>query len=214
MNLSFVPGLVFLAILVLSSFSAKNDRATSPELKPNSKIIYNVDKPSRNEELDYKAIYKYIRQKYQNITENDAKEISKYLVSYGKKHELDPKFAAALIARESAFDKEAISSTGAKGLGQLKKFNFKPLKVQNPHNIKENVSGTVQYLKQMLSNWKNKSEKTELALASYYKGYGAVKRNNGDMDKKTRGYVNDILKNYRSLTDMRQKIKQKIRTRR
>ncbi|MFT5171347.1 MAG: soluble lytic murein transglycosylase-like protein, partial [Candidatus Marinamargulisbacteria bacterium] len=111
--------------------------------------------------------------------------------------------AAAVIARESAFNKNAISSTGAKGLGQIKNFNFKSLKINDPYDIKQNVSGTTSYLKRMLSKWKDQSNNVSLALASYYKGYTNVKKGGGKLDKKTSGYVNDILDYYKDLEDLR-----------
>ena len=68
--------------------------------------------------------------------------------------------------------------------------------------ITENVRGTTKYLKEMLTNWQktkdayqqkitapdeksykeiNQSDKVKLALASYYKGFTAVKKGNGEL---------------------------------
>ncbi len=165
---------------------------------------------------DYKVILSYIKSKYKKIQAEDAESITKHLVDYGKKHNVDPKFAAAVIARESSFNKNAVSRTGAKGLGQIKDFNFPSLKIENPHDIEQNVSGTTQYLKEMLSNWQKRmnkapeyrqagkrvpiseTEKVKLALASYYKGFTAVNREGFDIQ--TQGYVEDILKYYEEIT--------------
>lgn len=185
---------------------------------------------------DYQTILSYIKGKYRKIKDDDARQISKYLVEFGEQHQLDPKFAAAVVARESAFNRHAVSSTGAKGLGQIKDFNFKDLNIQNPFNIKENASGTTKYLKEMLSNWKKKAtfptvqekaakdgaavvsnrkkdesradelsyeEKIKLALASYYKGFTAVKRGGRELDEKTSQYVEDIMANYDELLEMK-----------
>ena len=40
---------------------------------------------------------------------------------------------------------------------------------------------------------------TSLGLASYYKGYGAVKRDGEKLDQATSGYVKDILKYYEEI---------------
>jgi soluble lytic murein transglycosylase-like protein len=212
MDLSIIPGAIFLVILVLSSSPAQNKNPheiTNPSIKQRQ-VVHNVETVHEDEaNLDYQTILSYIKQKYKSISDEDANTISKHLVAYGQKNKLDPKFAAALMARESAFNKKAVSSTGAKGLGQIKNFNYKSLKIKDPFDIKENVSGTVSYLKRMLSKWKGNSTKTELALASYYKGYTAVKKDDCKMDGKTKGYVNDILNNYQFLKNLRKKVEQR-----
>ncbi len=162
-------------------------------------------------EKDMKAIYSFITKKFKKITDTDAKEITDNLISYGKKYNLDPKIAAAVIARESGFQKKAVSVTGAKGLGQIKDFNFKSLKINDPYNIDQNVNGTVKYLKEMIENWnkepkknitttkppETEHEKVKLALASYYKGFTGVKKTG--VDKKTEEYIEDILDYYNEI---------------
>jgi soluble lytic murein transglycosylase-like protein len=187
--------------------------------------ISSVESDTLDATLEYKTILTYIKSKYKRIKDEDAQKISQYLVDYGKKHKVDPKFAAAVIARESSFNKEAVSVTGAKGLGQIKDFNFPSLKISNPFDIRENVSGTTQYLKEMLGNWENRmkkaqmdpgigkkvpqseSEKIKLALASYYKGFTAVNRDG--LDPKTNGYVSDIIEKYNELVSLREKVQNK-----
>ncbi|MBT3260888.1 lytic transglycosylase domain-containing protein [bacterium] len=157
-------------------------------------------------DTDYKSILKYITSKYKKIQIKDAKEIAKSLVDYGREHDLDPKFAAAVIARESAFNRKSVSSTGAKGLGQIKDFNHKLLGIKDPFSIKQNVSGTVQYLKSLLGKWTDSSKKVSLSLASYYKGYGAVTRANSELDNTTQKYVDDILNKYKEIKGFRENI--------
>jgi soluble lytic murein transglycosylase-like protein len=154
---------------------------------------------SPEDEMDYKSIYGYIRHYYKRVPDDEASLIAKSLVAYGRKHDLDPKFAAAVMARESAFNRHAISSSGARGLGQIKSLNYPALNIDDPHNIEQNTQGTVKYLKTMLTLWKGKSDSVALALASYYKGQGAVKRTQGQLDARTIGYVTDIMKNYDKL---------------
>lgn len=164
-------------------------------------------------EKDMKDIYSFITKKFKKITETDAKEITDNLINYGKKYDLDPKIAAAVIARESGFQKKAVSNTGAKGLGQIKDFNFKSLKISDPYNINQNINGTVKYLKEMVDNWnkepkknitstklpETEHEKVKLALASYYKGFTGVKKTG--VDKKTEAYIDDILDYYNEIAN-------------
>lgn len=222
MDMVILPGTVLLMVVMLSgSHPSENSmqqisiEETKPAIVEQFPVPENRFNENRfdqdegtfqsdyNNDLDYKAIHSYITTKYKKIDPNDATQISHYLVEYGQKNNLDPKFAAAVIARESAFNKYAVSRTGAMGLGQIKPFNFKQLKISNPHSIQQNVKGTVQYLNEMLSRWHNKSEQQKLALASYYKGYGAVKRSDGQLDHKTKKYVSDILNNYSLLSKLR-----------
>jgi membrane-bound lytic murein transglycosylase MltF len=217
MNLALIPAAALIFLLLVTP-SNKGDAPSLPKtktLKEKPQKIISVEKKSEPQD-DYKTILSYIINKYTQIKEEDAKTITKHLVDYGEKNNVDPKFAAAVIARESAFNTNAVSSTGAKGLGQIKDFNFSSLNIINPHDIEQNVSGTTQYLKEMLLNWQkrmnqapeyrqegkrvpiNETEKVQLALASYYKGFTAVNREG--FDTKTKGYVDDILKYYEEIT--------------
>lgn len=227
MSLTIIPAVAFLVVMLLPNekepvrdYSKKPvQKQTSITAKSSSSpqntkaALSKVDKGVEDRDSDFSAIFTYIQSKYKSIQKEDAEQISNYLVEYGDKHKIDPKFAAAVIARESSFNKEAVSKTGAKGLGQIKDFNFKSLEINDPFNIKENVKGTTKYLKEMLSRWEAKQaieqdgkakdisqdEKVRLALASYYKGYSAVKKDEGKLDQKTNGYVKDILKYYEEL---------------
>lgn len=219
MGLSVVPllGLVFIIVFNPSPQDSNSANVSSPrgaatqvaqsgssaaQSKPASPTVL-LGEHTLNEEKEYRAIFEYITKTYKNVETRDAEKISKYLVAYGKEHNIDPKFAAAVIARESGFNRKAISSTGAKGLGQIKDFNFKSLEINDPYDIKQNISGTTNYLKRMVGRWKETSESTHLALASYYKGPNAIKRAGGKYDSKTAGYVNDILKNYDEIKSVR-----------
>ena len=155
------------------------------------------------DDKEYRSIFTYIRRNFKKVSTREAEQIAKYLVDYGKKHNIDPKFAAAVIARESGFNRKAVSRTGAKGLGQIKSFNFKSLKIRDPFDIGQNISGTTAYLSRLVGRWKNHSKKAALTLASYYKGPNAIKRAEGKYDSETGKYVQDILKNYEKIKAIR-----------
>ncbi len=221
MTLSVIP-VVFLSILLILTSVDKGQPVET--VKSNSvQKVYNKElnkrvlkqyenQPKIASQKDESAIFKYITTKFKKVSQDDAKKISKNLVDYGKKYNLDPKFVAAVIARESGFRKDAVSVTGAKGLGQIKDFNYKALKIRDPFKIEENVSGTAQYLKKMIRKWKEKPMNTtlneqkkatlkqddiKLALASYYKGFTAV--NKEGVDTKTQKYVDDIIDYYNEI---------------
>ncbi|RAP39210.1 hypothetical protein DID80_00160 [Candidatus Marinamargulisbacteria bacterium SCGC AAA071-K20] len=228
MSLTLIPAVALVVVMLLpnnkepqkeyskTAISTQKTKKTTVK-KPYSRLN-SVQKNVKDPNAEFATIYKYIQSRYKAIKKEDAKQISSYLVEYGEKHDIDPKFAAAVIARESSFNKKAVSKTGAKGLGQIKEFNYKSLEINDPFNIKDNVKGTTKYLKEMLSNWEKKNkvkkdgkeknisqdDKVKLALASYYKGFTAVKREGGKLDKKTNGYVKDILKYYDELVTLRE----------
>tara|TARA_A100001015_G_scaffold311590_1_gene415141 strand:+ start:5306 stop:6007 length:702 start_codon:yes stop_codon:yes gene_type:complete len=226
MNLSLVPAVLFLAIVY---FSGSNKQVEPPkEVNETNKLTFRKDsdinfKSVEGVESEYQkninTIYDFITNKFTKIDKEDAQQISKNLVDYGEKYKLDPKLAAAVIARESSFNKAAVSETGAKGLGQIKDFNFSDLSINDPFSIDQNVSGTVKYLKEMIKNWKEipengVTEETEnaiveeeidvkLGLASYFKGFTAVK--NKGIDEKTQQYVDDIIDYYKEIIELEEK---------
>ena len=115
-----------------------------------------------------KKLEAYIKQKNPKLPKSEASEIAFWINEYAQEEDMDPMLVAALIGRESSFQKDAVSSTGAKGLGQIKDFNFKDLDIEDPYDVQQNVRGTVKYLKQLFSVWKDSKDSTQLALASYY----------------------------------------------
>ena len=154
-----------------------------------------------NPKREQKALYRYIKTHYKHVSDEDAEQISKSLVKYGEKHNLDPKLVAAVIAKESSFNKKAESPTGAKGLGQIKPFNFPSLGIKDPENIQQNVSGTTQYIKRLLKRWQTNSKGTSLAIASYYEGPNAVQQSRGKLSSDTSSYVKRVLKKYNEIKE-------------
>ncbi len=128
------------------------------------------------------------------VSEYEADEISRSIVSYSKQYNVNPKLVTALIARESRFNKYAISSSGACGLGQLLPSTASGLGVSDPFDIDQNVKGTVRYMKSMLDRF-NEPNKVPYAIAGYFEGPNAVKRKGG-FKPKSKSYVEDILKIY------------------
>ena len=118
----------------------------------------------------------YIRKSNPALPAQDVSEIAYWIDEYASQEDIDPMLVAALIGRESSFNKKAVSKTGAKGLGQIKEFNFESLGINDPYNVKQNVRGTVTYLKRLFGMWKGSGDSTRMALASYYQGPNATKK--------------------------------------
>ncbi len=202
MDLNIIPAAGLLLLLLFSQPQA------APE--PFSLVQLSEATTSENADLTYRSIYDYIRNKFQKTSEEEAQEIARSVVDYSAEHQFDPTLTAAVIAHESGFNRKAISRTGAKGLGQIKDGNFPHLNIQDPFNIQQNVKGTVKYLKAMTDQWKSKSESINLALASYYRGPNAIKRQQGEMDHGSKAYVNNIWKHYQNIVAIQKQYEEEM----
>jgi hypothetical protein len=112
-----------------------------------------------------------------------------------RQHQLKPGLVHAVITVESAYDPKAVSHAGAMGLMQLMPETAKRYGVSDPHDPKQNISGGVRYLSDLLQQFGN----LRLALAAYNAGEGAVQRygNRVPPFKETRSYVSSVLRYYR-----------------
>ena len=106
MSVSVVPAIFLALVFVLTKvdngvalnqeLSAKNKLEQLSEHVLNSKeSVKKTFKTSQKLsdiqlEKDMKAIYSFITEKFNKITETDAKEITDNLINYGKKYDLDP----------------------------------------------------------------------------------------------------------------------------
>jgi soluble lytic murein transglycosylase-like protein len=87
---------------------------------------------------------------------------------------VDFRLLTAIVAVESSFRTDVISSSGAIGLGQLKPATASWLGVSNPFDPLENLAGTSKYLRFLLDKYPNN---LDAAVAAYYQGQGFVDRN-------------------------------------
>ena len=214
MDLSLIPVAIILTLIMFDGSLDPNyteNRARQEQQSAISQgiesdnVIKDYDVSTVNKDSEFRTIYNYIKNVYKKISEQDARKITQNIVDYADKYKVDPKLTAALMARESAFNKEAVSSTGAKGLGQIKDFNYESLDIQNPFDIKDNVQGTTRYLKEMVSKFKTKSNKVAYGLASYYQGFTATKKSKDNLNQGTKTYISDILKKYKQIESFKDK---------
>lgn len=122
-------------------------------------------------------------------------------VPYGKmiaataaKHEIDPALFTAVIRQESVFNPEAVSKSGAVGLGQLMPIIINWCGISDPRNPVENLDCSARFLKSLLDKYPT----TTLALAAYNAGEPAVDACNCvPMNGETPIYVSAIAGFYR-----------------
>jgi soluble lytic murein transglycosylase-like protein len=103
-----------------------------------------------------------------------AHVLAYWLIETGKQYEVDSRVLASLIAVESSFRPDAVSSSNAKGFGQLKDDTAKWLGVDDSFDPKQNLQGTAKYLQFLGQKFPDDASK---AIGSYYVGQGTVERN-------------------------------------
>ncbi|MBC7474728.1 MAG: lytic transglycosylase domain-containing protein [Candidatus Sericytochromatia bacterium] len=121
-----------------------------------------------------------------------AENIAGYVNYYSKINNVDSKLVLSLMAKESSFRANAISSAGAIGLGQLMEGTAKDMGVTDRYDAEENTKGTIKYISWLLKRTNGDVDK---ALASYNMGPGAVERiskSGGELPSSVKKYVSDI----------------------
>jgi soluble lytic murein transglycosylase-like protein len=127
-----------------------------------------------------------------SINDELLRKISDSIVFYADKHNIDSALAAALIARESRFNPNAVSPSAAKGLGQLIDSTASNMGVSDPFNIDQNLDGSFKYFRQMLDIWQGHDNQMVMALAGYLTGPRVVKDCNCVPDS-SQPYITDII---------------------
>jgi soluble lytic murein transglycosylase-like protein len=111
--------------------------------------------------------------------------------------QVDPALVHAVIAAESGYDPDAVSSAGAVGLMQLMPDTARRYGARDRRNPLQNVHAGVAYLKDLLQQF----QALDLALAAYNAGENAVARYGNRIPpyRETQTYVQRVLANYRRL---------------
>ncbi len=116
-----------------------------------------------------------------------AAEINAAADKYG----IDPALLAGVIKAESNFDPNAGSPAGAQGLTQLMPETARSIGVKDPSNPVEAIEGGARVLSEHLKSF---GGDTELALAAYNAGPGAVQKYGGVPPyEETQTYVKRVL---------------------
>lgn len=105
---------------------------------------------------------------------------------------IDPALLASIATVESAWDPRAVSPKGARGLLQLMPETARRFGVDDVFEPAQNVRGGAAYLRWLLDRYDGD---TQLALAAYNAGEGAVDRHQGVPPyRETRAYVAKVIR--------------------
>ena len=112
------------------------------------------------------------------------------VIQHAQRHALRPELVRAVIQVESGFNPRARSPKGAMGLMQLMPGTASGLGVSDPYDPAQAVDGAARLLRTLLDRF----DSTELALAAYNAGPGAVLKYAGVPPyAETRNYVRSIM---------------------
>ena len=121
-------------------------------------------------------------------------ELASTIADAARAHGVDPRLVAAVAARESAWNTNAISRTGACGVMQLMPATARFLGVANIFDSRENIFAGTRYLRRLLDTF---TGDLDLTLAAYNAGPGAVQKFGGVPPfRETQDYVKRVRATY------------------
>ena len=186
--------------------ASENDLDAAPAIvepldtRPNTNYYRPADSTAAFASLtsdQYVRIYAdRIRTCNRNIEDALACKIAACLLDKSRRYGVDPRLTFALVLQESRFNPNAVSSAGARGLGQLMPGTAAGLGVRDAFDVEDNLDGSVRYLANQLQTFGRLSH----ALAAYNAGPNNVKRFGGVPPfRETKNYVRRIWAQYCSL---------------
>lgn len=115
----------------------------------------------------------FIQQHNRGLDPLQVRYLAWALFRFSQVYGVDYRVIASLVAIESSFRTEAVSSSGAIGLGQLKPDTARWLGVRDPYHPADNAAGLTRYIRYLLDKYQGNLDK---ALSAYFQGPGTVDR--------------------------------------
>ncbi|MBY0450549.1 MAG: lytic transglycosylase domain-containing protein [Cyanobacteria bacterium] len=169
------------AILVTRSANGtisikENPQAYASVIQPG---LYNpIRLPSLNNswgvQRNLTTLTQYILNYNKSLPWYEVQTVAQSILWASDRYGVDYRLMASMIAVESSFRRDAVSSAGAMGLGQLKPDTARWLGVANPFDPLDNVSGMARYLSFLMNKYQGSMEHV---VSAYYQGQGSVDRN-------------------------------------
>lgn len=138
------------------------------------------------------------------LSVGESRHLAARAVAEADAYALDARLVVALVAVESGWNPSAVSSAGARGLGQLMPQTARALHV-DPADPEANLHGSVRYLRSLLDRYARLSpqRRYEWALGAYNAGPAAVERYGAVPPyPETRAYVRNVIALWRRLAGL------------
>ena len=119
-------------------------------------------------------VVSYIQSYNKRLAWEDTTNIAQAIVQFSDRYGIDFRLLCSLIAIESGFRSDVVSSAGAIGMGQLKPDTAHWLGVVDPYNPVDNIAGTARFLSWLMHRYNGN---LEFALSAYFQGPGFVDKN-------------------------------------
>ncbi|MBF0368235.1 MAG: lytic transglycosylase domain-containing protein [Magnetococcales bacterium] len=131
-----------------------------------------------------------------SLAEASSPGLSYLIERVARQEGVDSELLHAMVATESGFNAQSVSTKGAAGLLQLMPATARAMGVVNRFNPEENLRGGARYIRHLLERFDDLS----LALAAYNAGPGNVIRYQGVPPfAETKDYVFRVLRHYQKL---------------
>jgi hypothetical protein len=135
-------------------------------------------------------------------TGSDPEEFNLIIKKYATYYEVDPNLIHSIIATESGFDPNAVSSKGARGLMQLMPSTARQLGVEDSFDPEQNIQAGVRHFRSLMDTFNND---LSLSLAAYNAGENLVRRlGRVPGYKETVDYVRSVTRRYNELREQSQ----------
>jgi hypothetical protein len=129
-----------------------------------------------------------------------ANRIAEAVVDFSLHYGVDARLVMAMLIVESDFDPNAVSRTGAVGLGQLMPGTARWMGVRNSYDVTDNLYGMVKLLRTHMNQFRTNDGSDPLVLAAYNAGDGAVRRHGGVPPyRETQEYIRRVIAIYQKL---------------
>ena len=169
---------------------------------PETPQNYQTQPTPANGDAAVAIIEGYIYSRNKRVGAAERRLIAQEIVRWSNYHGMRWEFFTAVVAAESDFNRRCVSTAGAMGLGQLMPFNCTEYGVSDPYDIRQNLRGSAQHLREFLDRYRERDPWTQLSLtlACYNAGPGAVKKYGGVPPyNETRTYIQRVAKYYMQL---------------
>ena len=170
----------FVCVIVLASALPARAELTSPTIVPSS---------------EYATV---IRSVNPNVHEAQSRAYAQALLASAQRLHVDPRLVMAVVTVESHWNARAVSSSGARGLGQFLPSTARDLGVDT-RSARSTLRGVTTYLHQLLTMFHASRNAMRDAIAGYNAGPFAVRTRGIPRYGETPRYVAKVLSTFHAL---------------